>query len=202
MNRAWQDAGLPVVKMAVNLSAAQFRQGNLVKLIADTLASTGLDAGNLELELTESMLMHDAVDATLVLQRLHRMGVSLSIDDFGTGYSSLSYLKKFRLDTLKIDRSFVHELGQDVDDAAIVRSIVVLAHSLRLNVIAEGVETIDQLEFLRQLGCDQYQGYHASRPLPVDQFEALLRRSMKIRQETASPDKPADTVPVRILAAG
>jgi predicted signal transduction protein with EAL and GGDEF domain len=202
-NRAWLDAGLPPVKMAVNLSAAQFRHGNLVKMIADTLTATGLDAGSLELELTESMLMHDAADATLVLQRLHAMGVSLSIDDFGTGYSSLSYLKRFRLDTLKIDRSFVSELGHDVDDAAIVRSIIVLAHSLRLNVIAEGVETIEQLEFLRQMGCDQYQGYYASRPLPVDQFETLLRRSMPARLPAATAAGVlADVGTLRVLARG
>jgi diguanylate cyclase (GGDEF)-like protein len=174
-NRAWQVAGLPKLKMGVNLSAAQFRRGNLPETVAAILAQTGLDADCLELELTESMLMHDADGATLVLERLCAMGVWLSIDDFGTGYSSLSYLKRFHLDTLKIDRSFVRDLSVDVDDAAIVRSIIVLAHSLRLNVIAEGVETADQLEFLRTLGCDEFQGYYASRPVPADQFETFLR---------------------------
>lgn len=179
-NRTWQDAGLPKLKMGVNLSAAQFRQGNLPETIAAALAETGLDADSLELELTESMLMHDADGATLVLERLCSMGVWLSIDDFGTGYSSLSYLKRFHLDTLKIDRSFVRDLSVDADDAAIVRSIIVLAHSLRLNVIAEGVETADQLAFLRMLGCDEFQGYHASRPVPADQFEAFMRRSFAL----------------------
>lgn len=173
-NRLWQEAGFPPMKMGVNLSAAQFRQGNLFELIDNALKSTGLDARWLELELTESMLMHDADGAALALEQLHDMGIALSIDDFGTGYSSLSYLKRFHLDTLKIDQSFVRDLHRDGDDAAIVGSIIVLAHNLRLQVIAEGVETQEQLAFLRSLGCDEYQGYFASRPLPVEQFERLL----------------------------
>ena len=177
-NRAWQDAGLPHMRVAVNLSAYQFRQKDLPEFVASVLEEEGLLASSLELEVTESMVMHNPAEASGILARLHGQGIHISVDDFGTGYSSLSYLKQFRLDTLKIDRSFVRDISSDADDAAIVRSVIALAHSLRLKVIAEGVETDEQLNYLRELGCDEYQGYLRSKPLPAHEFEQLLRASM------------------------
>ena len=181
-NRAWQLAGLPPMRVAVNLSAYQFRQQNLPEFVAALLVETGLDASCLELEVTESVVMHNPAEAALTLQRLHAQGIHISVDDFGTGYSSLSYLKQFRLDTLKIDRSFVRDISKDADDAAIVRSVIALAHSLRLRVIAEGVETTEQLDYLRELGCDQYQGYLRSKPLPAAECEKMMRASIDIRR--------------------
>ena len=161
------------LRLAVNLSARQFKQRNLLHAVAQALAETGLAAAHLELELTESMVMHDVEQATAIMANLKALGVQLSIDDFGTGYSSLAYLRRFPIDVLKIDKTFVSDITHD-DDAAIVRAIISLAHSLRLKVIAEGVETPQQLAFLRQHGCDQMQGYLFSRPLSVPAFEALL----------------------------
>ena len=181
-NRAWQLSGLPRMRVAVNLSAYQFRQQNLPEFVADLLRRTGLDASCLELEVTESVVMHNPAEAAQTLERLHAQGIHISVDDFGTGYSSLSYLKQFQLDTLKIDRSFVRDISQDADDAAIVKSVIALAHSLRLRVIAEGVETNEQLDFLRLLGCDQYQGYLSSRPLPAAEFEAMMRSTLEVRR--------------------
>ena len=178
-NRAWQLAGLPQLRVAVNLSAYQFRQNDLPEFVATVLREEGLAPSCLELEVTESVVMHNPADAACILQRLHAQGIHISVDDFGTGYSSLSYLKQFRLDTLKIDRSFVSHISTDADDAAIVRSVIALAHSLRLKVIAEGVETDEQLAYLRELGCDEYQGYLRSKPLPAAQFEDLLRKSQE-----------------------
>jgi diguanylate cyclase (GGDEF)-like protein len=177
-NKQWQDAGLPALRVAVNLSAVQFRQKNLAEFIGQILEDSGLDPSYLELEVTESAIMHNAEDAIRILGKLHAMGIHISIDDFGTGYSSLSYLRRFPLDTLKIDRSFVHELSSNPDDAAIVKSVIALAHSLRLRVVAEGVEDEMQLSYLRSLGCDEYQGFHRSRPLPPAEFAELLRESM------------------------
>ncbi|WP_071079478.1 putative bifunctional diguanylate cyclase/phosphodiesterase [Janthinobacterium lividum] len=171
--RAWQLAGHGPLRLAVNLSARQFKQRNLLHAVAQALAETGLAAAHLELELTESMVMHDVEQATAIMANLKALGVQLSIDDFGTGYSSLAYLRHFPIDVLKIDKTFVSDITHD-DDAAIVRAIISLAHSLRLKVIAEGVETPQQLAFLRQHGCDQMQGYLFSRPLSVPAFEALL----------------------------
>ena len=148
--------------------------------IADLLAETGMDPQWLELELTEGTVMHDVDHAIEVLRNLKALGVHISIDDFGTGYSSLSYLRRFPIDVLKIDQSFVRELSTDKDDAAIVRAIVTLAHSLRLQVIAEGVETSEQLDFLRAEGCDMMQGYHYSRPVGTAAFEDLLRLDRRL----------------------
>lgn len=180
-NRAWQDAGLPPMRVAVNLSAYQFRQKDLPEFVGAVLEECGLPAHWLELEVTESVVMHNPVEAKRILQALHEMGIHISVDDFGTGYSSLSYLKQFRLDTLKIDRSFVSDISSNPDDAAIVRSVIALAHSLRLKVIAEGVETDEQLAFLRELGCDEYQGYLRSKPLPAAQFETFMRSAAEAR---------------------
>lgn len=174
-NKAWEDAGLGKLRVAVNLSARQFAQKDLVAMIADVLRETGLDANCLELELTESLIMTDVQQAILTLQQLKELGVLLSVDDFGTGYSSLSYLKRFPIDTLKIDQAFVRDITSDADDAAIVNAIISLAHNLRLTVIAEGVETEEQLHYLRRQDCDEIQGYYFSRPVPCDAFEALLR---------------------------
>ncbi len=171
---AWHRAGWPALRVAVNLSPRQFAQQTLVQSIADLIQETGMTAHLLELELTEGTVMHDVDSAIEVLRNLKALGIHISIDDFGTGYSSLSYLRRFPIDVLKIDQSFVRELSVDVDDAAIVRAIITLAHSLRLKVIAEGVETAAQLAFLRQEGCDHMQGYLYSRPVNAEQFEQLL----------------------------
>ncbi len=174
-NKQWEDAGLGRLRVAVNLSARQFAQNDLAAMIASVLQETGLDASCLEIELTESLIMTDVQQAILTLQQLKDLGVLLSIDDFGTGYSSLSYLKRFPIDTLKIDQAFVRDITSDADGAAIVNAIISLAHNLRLTVIAEGVETAAQLDYLRHQGCDEIQGYYFSRPVPSDAFEMLLR---------------------------
>jgi diguanylate cyclase (GGDEF)-like protein len=172
-NKAWHDRGLAQLRVAVNISALQF-QRNLLDTVGKALHSSGLEARYLEIEITESVVMQNAADAVHTLEQLSRMGVHISIDDFGTGYSSLSYLKRFPLQTLKIDRSFIREITQDPDDAAIVSAIIALAHNLRLKVVAEGVETEQQLAFLRLLGGDEYQGYYNTKPLPAGEFERLL----------------------------
>ncbi|HEY8100138.1 MAG TPA: EAL domain-containing protein [Burkholderiaceae bacterium] len=173
-NKAWQRAGHDKIKIAVNLSARQFTQHDLVELIAFALAETKLDPQYLEIELTESMVMADVERAIEILRKLNELGVQISIDDFGTGYSSLSYLKRFPIDVLKVDQSFVRDITVNPDDAAIVASIISLAHSLRLQVVAEGVETAEQLDYLQGNDCDVMQGYHFSRPLPIEQFEQML----------------------------
>ena len=170
---AWRDQGHPIA-VAVNLSARQFRQNNLAEMIKLTLADTGLAPECLELEITETMIMHRPEQTIATLQQLVEIGVILSVDDFGTGYSSLSYLKRFPVHKLKIDQSFVRELHQNADDAAIVRAVVALARSLNLKTIAEGVETERQLSYLAGLGCDEYQGNHFSKPLPAAEFLSLL----------------------------
>jgi diguanylate cyclase len=174
--RGWLDAGMPPLRVSVNLSAKQFRHGDLTAIVCSALEDAQLQPGYLELELTESSIMHDAEASAATLQLLSTMGVHISIDDFGTGYSSLSYLWRLPLDKLKIDRSFVRELLSNPDDVAIVKAIISLAHSLRLGVVAEGVETREQLERLRELGCDQYQGFYCSPALPPDAFVALIKR--------------------------
>ncbi len=176
----WQRAGLGQVRIAVNLSARQFYQHDLVASITGILAETGLSPDLLELELTESMMMNDVEHAVIILRDLKKIGVHLSIDDFGTGYSSLAYLKRFPIDLLKIDQSFVRDITVDPDDAAIVLSIISLAHSLRLKVIAEGVETEAQLAYLQRHGCDFMQGYYFSRPVPVLECEQILRRGKRL----------------------
>ena len=173
--RAWQLAGLPSLRIAVNVAAAQFRSGNLVETIRRALADAQFEPRLLEVELTESAVMSDPEESIKTLERLSEMGVLVSVDDFGTGYSSMSYLRRFPIDHLKIDRSFLSEITARSDDASIVGAIVSLAHNLRLKVIAEGVETTAQLDLLKTLGCDQYQGYQFSPPVPVADFERLMR---------------------------
>jgi diguanylate cyclase (GGDEF)-like protein/PAS domain S-box-containing protein len=176
-NKAWQDAGLPEISVSVNLSARQFREEGLVKSVANTLESMGLDARHLELELTESMVMNSAELFINKMHELEDLGVQLSIDDFGTGYSSLSYLKRFPLHHLKIDQSFVRDIATDADDAAITSTVISLGHSLNLKVIAEGVETEEQVAFLRDHNCDEMQGYFFSKPVPAAQFATLLQQT-------------------------
>ncbi|MDP1929649.1 MAG: EAL domain-containing protein [Thiobacillus sp.] len=176
-NSAWQRAGLPPISVSVNLSPIQFRHAGLVQSVADALQQANLDPACLELELTESFVMHDAERINVAMQSLKALGVDIAVDDFGTGYSSLSYLKRFPVDRLKVDKSFVRDIDSDPDDAAIVRAIITLGHALGLKVVAEGVETQAHLEFLQQHGCDELQGYYFSRPVPAAEMETLLRDS-------------------------
>ena len=172
----WQRAGLAPFRLAVNVSAREFTAALPVR-VADTLARYGLDPSWLELEITESTLMHDFERVTGIMDRITALGVALSLDDFGTGYSSLSYLKRFPIHTLKIDRSFTTGIPKDASDCAIAGTIISMARQLCLRVIAEGVETLDQLEFLRQAGCDEVQGYLYAAPLPAYEFERGLREN-------------------------
>ena len=172
--RAWQDSGLRPVRIAVNVSAVELRASDFVAGVNDILTETGLDPRYLELELTESFLMQDSKSTVAVLQALKGMGVQLALDDFGTGYSSLSYLKRFPIDTLKIDQSFVRDLTTDADDASIVTAVISMGKSLHMGVVAEGVETREQLAFLREQSCPEGQGYYFSRPVVAEEFTQLL----------------------------
>lgn len=173
--REWQQQGLPRVRIAVNLSASQFRMESLLQTFQATFAEFEVEPSVLEVELTETAVMSDAEDSVRILQNLTEMGVRVSIDDFGTGYSSMSYLRRFPIDTLKIDRTFIAEVTTRSEDASIVRAIISLAHSLNLRVVAEGVETQEQVSFLQSLECDQYQGYYFSAALQPTDFAKLLR---------------------------
>lgn len=176
-NKAWQEEGLPPIGVSVNVSARQFRQqGNLVQTVAEVLRDTGLEARYLELELTESMVMHDAPQLVAMLDQLKDLGVQIAVDDFGTGYSSLSYLKRFPVDRLKIDRSFVEHIASDPDDATIVRTIIALGHNLGLKVVAEGVESEEQLRFLRSNLCDEAQGFLLGRPVSSRHLRRMFTR--------------------------
>ena len=181
--RSWQDAGLPALQMAVNLSARQLAQPDIAQRVASILSETGVDPKSLELEITESMTMQDPAGSVKILGELSSTGVALAIDDFGTGYSSLSYLKRFPIDTLKIDQSFVRGLPADGDDVAITRTIVAMAKGLDLHVIAEGVETEAQLKFLVGEGCEEAQGYLFSKPVPAQDLERLLRAGGDVSTE-------------------
>ena len=172
--KRWLDAGLGPLTMAVNLSPRQFRQKNLVQMVAGILAETGLPPACLELEITESTMMHRAEEAAVGLRALHELGVQIALDDFGTGYSSLAYLHRFPVHTLKVDQSFVRDIKSDRDDAAIVSTVLTLARQMGLKALAEGVETEAQLSFLRTRGCDSFQGYLFCRPQPAAEIEALL----------------------------
>jgi diguanylate cyclase (GGDEF)-like protein/PAS domain S-box-containing protein len=172
--RAWREAGLPAVKVSVNISARQFRQQNIAKWVRRVLDETGVDAQSIALELTESMLAEDTEKTVAAVNELKRMGLMLAIDDFGTGFSSLGYLKRFRVDVLKIDQSFIQNMLTEPDDATIVQAIVALGHSLRMKVVAEGVETAEQCALLRASGCDGMQGYYFSRPVPPQELGRML----------------------------
>jgi EAL domain-containing protein (putative c-di-GMP-specific phosphodiesterase class I) len=166
--RRWQDEGFAPIQIAVNISARQFHDQDLAQTVIRILEETGLSPKYLDLELTESSIMQDAEFAAAMLSRLKSMGINISIDDFGIGTSSLASIKRLPIDALKIDKSFVMEATRDPDDAQLVMAIIMLAHNLRLKVIAEGVETEDQLRFLQLLRCDEIQGYFFSKPLPAD----------------------------------
>lgn len=186
--RKWLDDGMTPVRVAVNLSAKQFRHADLAAVVKSALSEANLEPGYIELELTESAVMHNPEQSAATLQMLSAMGVHISIDDFGTGYSSLSYLRRFPLDKLKIDRSFIRDLMTNPDDGSIVRAIISLAHSLRLRVVAEGVETVEQLNFLRELGCDQYQGFYCSPAVPADSFVTLIQKLRAERPDMTEAD--------------
>lgn len=173
--RGWHQAGLPVVPLAVNVSAVEFRNKAFVAGVRDVLAETGLEPQNLELELTEGVLMDDAKSTVRVLDDLKKMGICLAVDDFGTGYSSLSYLRQFPIDVLKIDRSFVHQIAASHDDSLIIGAIVSMGRSLKHLVVAEGIETQEQRAYLQAQQCAEGQGYLFSRPLDAAQFAQLLR---------------------------
>ena len=173
-NKAWQDAGLPPMTICVNVSARQFKEKNWVNCVADALRESGLDAGYLELELTESLIMQDAEQAVATMKELQILGVQLSIDDFGTGYSSLSALKRFPVGRLKIDKSFIDDIPDDENDKAVASAVISLGQKLNLRVIAEGVETEAQVAFLRENNCDEMQGYYFSKPVAASEIEELL----------------------------
>ena len=173
--RAWADAGLPLATMAVNISSMEFREDNFIESVFTTLSETGLDPKSLELELTESVLMKRAESAASILETLRARGVHIAVDDFGTGYSSLSYLRKFPIDALKIDQSFVRQITSAPDDTTIVTAVISMGRSLKLRVVAEGVETQEELAFLQACLCDEAQGYYFSHPVPPQQFAKLLK---------------------------
>jgi diguanylate cyclase (GGDEF)-like protein/PAS domain S-box-containing protein len=178
-NKAFQEAGLPAISVSVNLSTRQFGPQSLVGLVNSALHRSSLPAACLELEVTESMVMNNPEDAKDILERLKEMGIRLAIDDFGTGYSSFSYLKRFPMDQLKIDQSFIKDIGTSADDAAIVQAIIALGHNLGLRVIAEGVCDERQMHFLRSHGCDEVQGYYCSPPLPFEEMASLLEKEKR-----------------------
>ena len=174
--RHWHSAGFPELQLSVNLSARQFQQKNLAQTVAHATRAAGIEARYLELEITESVLAQGEAIAAL-LREISASGVKFSLDDFGTGYSSLSYLKRFPIDSLKIDRTFVRDIPGDADDTAIAVAIIAMAHSLGMQVVAEGVETEEQLSFLRAQSCDSMQGYFLSKPLPAERLTALLKEN-------------------------
>jgi len=183
----WIDAGFPFIRMAVNISGVQFKQGNLAGLVEQILEETGLAPANLELELTESVLMENAASAVNMLRELKSLGVHLAIDDFGTGYSSLTYLKNFPIDRLKIDQLFIRDITTNPDDASLSEAIIALAHTLKMDVIAEGVETREQMNYLKSLNCHEMQGFYFSRPASKEKFQQLLKDGLLIDNLLLSP---------------
>jgi len=184
--RSWLEKGLPLAAMAVNVSAMELRDDNFLDGLFEILGDTGLDPKYLELELTESVLMRQVDSTVSILQALRDRGVRVAIDDFGTGYSSLSYLRKFPVDALKIDQSFIHQIKTGADDATIVEAVIGMAHSLRLRVVAEGVETAEELEFLRSHQCDEAQGFYFSRPISAENFAMMLQTGQAKSNEVPS----------------
>jgi len=178
--KAWQEQRLPAIPIAANLSPRQFNRPGLDQVVCRILAETGIDPGLLELELTESMIMRDPQVAAATMHQLKNLGVSLALDDFGTGYSSLNYLRRFPVDALKIDRSFISDVAVDPSAAAVTTSIIAIAHSLDLQAVAEGVETREQLNFLRNCRCDSLQGFYFSRPLPAEEFVVMLQNGKRL----------------------
>ena len=174
--KAWRDEGLTMLKVAVNLSPVQFRHDDVLDAVDAALCASGLPPEALEIEITESVLLHEEVGVVQTLNKLRERGISIAVDDFGTGYSSMSYLKKLQATAVKIDRAFVRDCHKDLNDQMICQAIIGLAHSLNMSVVAEGVEFVDHLQLLRKFRCDQAQGYLISKPLPADAFEAYLHR--------------------------
>lgn len=185
-NRAWQLAGFIPIRISVNLSARQFEQPNLVEVVSQILEETGLKASYLELEVTESFLMADIERSVKILKQLRELGIWLALDDFGTGYSSLNYLKRFPVNMLKIDQSFVKDVISNPDSAAVTDAIIALAKSLRLNITAEGVETQEQLDYLKMQGCHEGQGFYFSCPVPADIIAPMLQKSSQLMETIAA----------------
>jgi EAL domain-containing protein (putative c-di-GMP-specific phosphodiesterase class I) len=175
-NVAWQKQGLPAVCMSVNLSLRQLMDDNLIDDIRAALNDSGMAPNLLELEITEGMVMHNPAQIISILSKIKSMGVRLAIDDFGTGYSSLAKIQHFPVDTLKIDRSFIRNIPQDAEDKAITEAIIAMGKTLSLIVVAEGVETVEQMNFLKEHSCDEMQGYYFSKPVVPEQFADLLRK--------------------------
>jgi EAL domain-containing protein (putative c-di-GMP-specific phosphodiesterase class I) len=186
-NVVWQDQGLPHLSMAVNLSPRQFHDEHLIADLTQILADTGMDAQLLELEIHESLLMRDVEKTLSILTQLKEMGIRVAIDDFGTGYLSLSTLKRFPIDTIKIDRSFIRDSAHADDDMDLTEAIVAMGRTLSLTVVAQGVETKEQADYVRSNACDEFQGYYFNRPLPAEQISALLRA----RTNVAHGEAPA-----------
>jgi EAL domain-containing protein (putative c-di-GMP-specific phosphodiesterase class I) len=180
---AWLESGLPPINLAVNLSPRQFQHRDLVKQLRTVLDATGLPPRLLELEITEGAIMKQGQGAVITLQAVKDLGLKLAIDDFGTGYSSLAYLRRFPIDTLKIDQSFMRDIPRDTGAMEIAVTIIVMAHNLHMQVLAEGVETVEQLAFLQRNGCDTYQGYLSSRPVTAESFATLLRANRNTQQQ-------------------
>jgi EAL domain-containing protein (putative c-di-GMP-specific phosphodiesterase class I) len=192
--RAWEGVGISPTYVSVNLSARQFGAASFLATVDQLRKEARLDAKLLELEITESVLMQEGDNSLKTLEALQAMGIRIAIDDFGTGYSSLAYLKRFPIHTLKIDRSFIKDLPRDGDDAAIVTAVISLARGLGLNVVAEGVETAEQLRFLRSRSCDTVQGFVFSKPLPAEEITRLLWEGKRFRPfELAAPDRSGGT---------
>jgi EAL domain-containing protein (putative c-di-GMP-specific phosphodiesterase class I) len=188
--KTWHDSSIGPIAVSVNVASRQFVEGDLEREVTEALTEHSIDADLLELELTESSLMANSESAVKILRNLKSLGVAVSIDDFGTGYSSLAYLRRFAFDKLKIDIAFIRGITTDAEDAAIVLAIIRMAHTLKLEVIAEGVETAEQLAFLKTHHCDQMQGYYFSRPLPVEELEAVLNVE-SLRKFGATPQYAA-----------
>ncbi|MBF0446347.1 MAG: EAL domain-containing protein, partial [Magnetococcales bacterium] len=188
----WRDMGLRSIRVGVNLSAVQFQRQDIEQVVRESLDETGIDPGDLDLEITESAIMDDVKKAVLILNRIGDMGVKLSIDDFGTGYSSLSQLRHFPFKTLKIDRSFVNSIAIDKGDKAIVNAIIAMAHSLNQTVIVEGVETVAQLKIMQDLSCNEMQGFLFSAPIQVDKFTEMLKNGIDLKYAVDKANNPND----------
>jgi diguanylate cyclase (GGDEF)-like protein len=198
---AWDRLGLPALRLAVNLSARQFRHLYLASMVEDSLRENGIEPQRLEIELTESLLMEDNAATRSMLESFSRLGVRLAIDDFGTGHSSLTYLKRFSIDTLKIDRSFVQSLPGDEDDAAICAAVIAMGHSLRMSVVAEGVETREQAQALRDLRCDEVQGWWLGRPMPGEDFAAwYVAHARERSRRKPRSSRQSDTEPITLFS--
>jgi EAL domain len=196
------DAGLPALTMAVNVSAMEFANDDFLENVFSTLRETGMPPNRLELELTESVLMKRVDSAVSVLKALRSKGIRVTVDDFGTGYSSLSYLRKFPVHALKIDQSFTSQISSDGDDSVIVKAVIAMAHSLKLSVIAEGVETLAELQFLHAHQCDEAQGYHFSKPLPASEFASFLHAGILTPANTNSENNQRRHPRQRVLKDG